>query len=93
MKVVINVGYGGYSLSEKAYQYLGIPWDNYGFKFRGDRTNPKLIEVVEQLGRKANGLCANLKVIEVLDDVDWYIDDYDGWESIHEKHEKHESWG
>ena len=89
MKVVINSCYGGYGLSEEAYKYLGIPYDDYGFKFDNDRTNPKLVEVVEKLGDKASAVLSDLKIIEVPDDVDWYIDEYDGWESIHEKHE---SW-
>lgn len=27
MKVVINKCYGGYGLSKKAYEFLGIEWD------------------------------------------------------------------
>lgn len=86
MKIVVNRRHGGYQLSKKAYDYLGIPWDEYGFEFSDDRTNPKLIEVVETLGKDANGGFANLEVVEVPDDVDWEIHDYDGWETIHERH-------
>lgn len=31
MKVVINTCVGGLTLSEKAYKYLGLKWDGYGF--------------------------------------------------------------
>ena len=86
MKIVINTSYGGYGLSKEAYEYLGIPYNNLGFEFSKDRTNPKLIEVVEKLGDKANGRYAELKIVEIPDDVDWYIDEYDGCESIHESH-------
>jgi hypothetical protein len=54
--------------------------------YEQDRTNPLLVQVVEELGEKASGLLARLKVIEIPDDVDWEIDDYDGRESVHEKH-------
>jgi hypothetical protein len=51
-----------------------------------DRTDKLLVQVVEELGDKANGSCAKLEIIEIPDDVDWQIDEYDGLESVHEKH-------
>jgi hypothetical protein len=84
MKVVINDCYGGFGLSKKALDMLGLKSDSI---FDRDRANPKLVEVVEKLGEVANGFCASLRVIEIPDDVkEWYIDDYDGVETIHEKH-------
>lgn len=53
-----------------------------------NRTDEDLIYVVEKLGEKANGSCASLEVIEIPDDVNWEIDDYDGNESIHEQHRR-----
>jgi hypothetical protein len=52
------------------------------------RTNPIVIETVEQLGEEANGPYAKLKVIDVPFEnlEDWYIDEYDGKETIREKH-------
>lgn len=50
------------------------------------RTNPDLIEVIEQLGEKANGRFGSIKIVEVPDDVEWEIDEYDGLETIHEQH-------
>jgi DNA modification methylase len=29
-KIVINAGYGGFDLSEEAYDFLGLPWDGHG---------------------------------------------------------------
>jgi len=55
-----------------------------------NRDCPFLIEVVKKLGKRANGRFANLKVIEIPANVKWEIDDYDGMESIEEKHR---SWG
>ena len=86
MKIVINNDYGGFGLSEEAYKALGIPWDGYGFAFDDDRANPKLIKVVEELGERVNGGCANLKVVEIPDGVSYDIAEYDGWEHIAEKH-------
>jgi hypothetical protein len=51
-----------------------------------DRTDPKLIQVVEELGEKANDQNAELKIIEIPDGVDYEIDEYDGVESVHERH-------
>lgn len=51
-----------------------------------DRDDPALISVVEEMGEKAFGKYANLKVVEIPDDVQWYIDEYDGMEHIAEDH-------
>ncbi len=53
---------------------------------RDNRTDPLLIQVVEELGDKASGDCSKLKVIEIPDGIEYEIDDYDGQESVHEKH-------
>lgn len=60
--------------------------NNYFTIGKQDRTNEILISVIEDLGNKANGTYAELKVVEIPDDVNYYIDDYDGLESIHERH-------
>jgi hypothetical protein len=41
---------------------------------------------VEQLGEAANGEFAELKVVEIPDDAEWTIQEYDGDEWIAEKH-------
>lgn len=51
-----------------------------------DRDDPDLVAVVEELGEDADGYCAELKVVEVPDGVDWEIDEYDGMESVDEAH-------
>lgn len=50
------------------------------------RNDPALIQLVEELGERANGDYANLKVVEIPADVDWEIDEYDGKEWVAEKH-------
>lgn len=54
--------------------------------YRLDRDDPILIQVVEELGEEANGNHAELDIIEIPDGVEYTIEDYDGVESIHEKH-------
>lgn len=56
------------------------------YMFNDDRTNPLLIQVVEELGHEADGSCAELKIVEIPDGVDYEIDEYDGNETIDEVH-------
>lgn len=51
-----------------------------------DRSDPDLVAVVEAIGKPAGGRHANLKVIEIPDDVEWEIEEYDGSEWVAEKH-------
>jgi hypothetical protein len=55
-----------------------------------DRTDPILVRVVEEMGEKADGDCAQLKVVEIPDGIEWEIDEYDGTERIAESHR---TWG
>ncbi len=50
------------------------------------RDDPLLIRCIEELGPLANGSYANLKIVEIPDDVEWDIKEYDGLEHIAEKH-------
>ena len=89
MKVVINSCYGGFSLSDKAldmYKQLSNKYEIYDFEL--DRTDPVLIQIVETLGAEANGRFAKLRIIEIPDDVEWEITEYDGNESVEEVHRK-----
>ena len=54
--------------------------------FVDDRSNPILISVVETLREEANGAYAELKIVEIPDDVNWCIEEYDGNEWISEVH-------
>lgn len=55
-----------------------------------DRHDGILVQVVEELGDEANGRYAKLEVIEIPDNVDYEISEYDGMEHIAEKHR---TWG
>ena len=88
MKVAINTHWGGFALSKEAYDYLGIEWDGYGYKYSAEskRNDPKLIECIETLGEKANGSHAQIKIVEIPDDIKWEIGNYDGKEWVEEVH-------
>ena len=80
MKIVINTCYGGFGLSEEACKLLNCKNGGYSYSDYAKRGDPKLVEVVEKLGEKANGNCAKLKIEEV--EGRFKIDYYDGLESI-----------
>jgi len=50
------------------------------------RDDPILVSIVERLGEKAGGRCAELKIVEIPDGVDWQVEEYDGSEWVSEKH-------
>lgn len=55
------------------------------------RDDLDLVNLIEEKGSEwVSGRLANLVVIEIPDGVEWEIDNYDGMESIHEKHR---NWG
>ena len=87
MKIVINACYGRFGLSTEALAHFN---ERYGTVFTNDiqikRNDPILVQIVEELGEAANGRFAELKVIEIPDDVEWGIEEYDGDEWIAEKH-------
>lgn len=45
------------------------------------RHDPFLVKVVEELGDKANGMCAKLRIYETESDR-YIIEEYDGFESV-----------
>ncbi len=111
MKIVINSDFGGFGLSDEAFErYLelkGIEFARVSRAFGGadyyeaghveedghylsvydiERNDPDLIRVVEELGGEANGNYSSLKIVEIPEDVEWEIDEYDGMEHVAEKH-------
>lgn len=90
MKIVINDCYGGFGLSEKAAkrycELKGIDyekrWSIYNSTDEAIRTDPILIQVVEELGEEANDFCSALKIEEIPNGSYYRISEYDGWEEI-----------
>jgi hypothetical protein len=105
MKIVVNRSKGtkenrdskcGYKLSKEACDMLGVT-EPYSFYNQEERTNQKLIEVIEFLQERANGDTADLRVVEVpdtLESVDenghrvrhWHLSETAGFEVIRENH-------
>lgn len=56
------------------------------YQFAKDRSDPDLIAVVEHFGENANGWASKLKIVEIPDDVKWYVEEYDGMEHVAEEH-------
>ena len=90
-KLVINKCYGGFSLSEEAigrYRELSHCQKDLWRGMDIPRDDPFLVQVVDELGSKADGDCAELKVIEIPSDVEWELCDYDGVEWVAERHRR-----
>ena len=51
------------------------------------RDDEDLITVINELGKEANGDCAELRIVEVPDGVSWHIEEYDGNEHVAEDHQ------
>jgi len=88
MKIILNKCYGGYGVSEAAAKLYSkksgkeVTEDDLDTDYR---TDPILIEVVEELGDAANGDYAELRVVTIPDGMDYVIDEYDGIERLHQR--------
>ena len=51
-----------------------------------DRDDPILVQVVEELGDRCRTQVSSPKVVEIPDDVEWTIEEYDGLEWVAEVH-------
>jgi len=87
MKVVINRCFGGFGLNRKAREEFctrkGIQ-DISDYEI--DRADPDLVAVVESMGKASWGNHAQLKIVEVPDEVEWTVQEYDGMEWVAEVH-------
>lgn len=136
MKVILNKRYGGFGVSQEAYElyakkkgielfaykleivsgkpiykktdtgssiftitftkdfgdYIDLSNDNfseYCLNLHNEhREDPVLIEVVEELGERANSPFSKLVVVDIPDGMEYEIDDYDGVETLHQKVKK-----
>jgi hypothetical protein len=90
MKVVINRKYGGFQVSPEQlliYRELaGIPNHVNLSCYDIERTDPFLIQAVEQTLEKEGTTFSKLKIVEIPDDIEWDVQDYDGCEWIAERH-------
>ena len=87
MKIVINNCYGGFGLSDKALDYYNsLAGTNLTSCYNIERNDLNLIKTIEDFGKEANGRFAKLRIVEIPDNVNWEISEYDGMESIEEVH-------
>lgn len=78
MKMVVNRCYGGFCASEEVVKRLGLE-----SPYSADRYDSKLIDIIEHDLCPYNGAFASLEVVEIPDEAtDYYINDYDGIESV-----------
>ena len=113
MKIVINSDFGGFGLSDEAFErYLELKGtefarvsrtfggadyyraghidedDHYLSYYDIARNDSLLVQVVEEMGDRANGRYSALKIVEIPDNVVWTIEEYDGNEWVAEAHRK-----
>lgn len=86
-KILYNSCYGGFRLSKPAIamykQKAGLDPEVSIYEWDLDRTDPFLIETVEELGLElSSGGCSHLAIAEVPSGVKYRIDEYDGYEAV-----------
>ena len=82
MKLVINASYGGFSIKPEIINEYGFDQPNSLYYNKDDRTNEKLIELIES-GIDCSDEYSDLAVVEIPDEAtDYYINEYDGAESV-----------
>lgn len=73
------------ALSDEESVKWNADYEASRFQITG-RDDPFLVQAVEELGGDSGTKISALKVIEIPDDVDWEIEEYDGSEWVSEKH-------
>jgi hypothetical protein len=92
-KVVYNISYGGFSISVEALtrmrelRFTGESsvnsiYSDCAYLYDCARHDPILVQVVEELGKKANGRGSDLRIAEVFGP--YRIEEYDGSETVYE---------
>lgn len=85
-KIAYNACYGGFGLSKKAEKLyakkLGIPVKDIPYRWETNRADPLLIEVIEELGKKASSYYAALEIRDLPKGTKYIIHEYDGNEWV-----------
>ena len=68
--------------NKRGYPSNKLAWSQSNIK----RDDDVLIKVIEELQEKANGSYSKLKIVEIPDNVNYVIKEYDGCEHIAEVH-------
>ncbi|EOH94807.1 hypothetical protein [Enterococcus pallens] len=75
-----------YTVTSEQYYSSDDKYDEKDLDYSYDdkkRTEPELVKAVETLGALASGKYSNLKVVEIPDNFEYRIDDYDGIEKVY----------
>jgi hypothetical protein len=67
--------------------YIGDPGEYEWVGEDKDRADPRLVQVVEEMGYAASEVYSNLIIREIPAGRDWHIEEYNGIEKIVEKHD------
>jgi hypothetical protein len=81
-KIVYNACFGGFGLSDQAmarYHELGGTAKS---RYDIQRSDPALVQVVEELGDEANTRFSDLRITDLPAGTKYRIDEYDGNESV-----------
>lgn len=101
-KIVVNCQYGGFCLSDQAIELYatlsGLTLIKRNKSYYSEhryfdhraipRDDPNLVKVVETLNQRADGKNYTLRIVEIPEDVEWELEEYDGREWVAEKHRK-----
>ena len=76
-----------YAMDMDARQEYNITYSQQYISCREiPRDDEALVQLVEENAELASGRCAELRVVEIPDDVQWEIEEYDGSEHVAEVH-------
>jgi len=81
-KIVYNTCWGGFGLSKAAWERYVELGGMAESQYDVSRTDPILVQVVEELGADADGEYAELAIADVPAGTKYRIDEYDGVESV-----------
>ena len=85
-----NKAYELYKTTKDKVHLKSLSGKTFCYKLVEFKNDPDLVKIVEVLGsEKASGSLSELQIVEIPDDIEYEINDYDGVETIHEKHQ---SW-
>ena len=85
IKIAINTVYGGFSLSEAAESRYKELTGNYIDLYNIPRDDTVLIQVLEELGKSAVAGHSRIRIVEVPEDTNWVILNFDGLEMVVDK--------
>ena len=80
-KVVYNACYGGFGLSERAFDWMeahGVKKETVCYM---ERHNHLLVQCIEKLGNDANTSFSDLRIAEIEGNM-YRIEEYDGYEEV-----------